>query len=420
MLTMGSTPLVYVPAGATRSVELGDRQPGFEGGEHPVLIESDLPLTATRTMTWGTGYLTRIGQHAGGCVPPAPTWHFAEGSTAAGLQVFFVLFNPSALATTVQATFLRTAPQTPITREYALPAGARIVVWANQELLPHSGDFGATFESIDATPIVVERSMYTSSPAAPFFGGGTSANGVVAPARSWWFAEGVNGGGFESYLLLANGATTSSTVRVSYADESGDVVHTHHVVNPQSRLSIRVADEAPAFRTFTTRVDVVDGAAVVAERASWWTTVPGMSWWSAPTQEGHASNGVSDLAASWMVAGGASSVLGFGWTNVYTFLPDTYLLVGKWSDAATTAIVQLHFDDGSVLEQPVALEQGPRRVTVPVQALFGRDTIGQRAFAVTIATADPSALLVVEMSQYRSSTGWWSAGTSMAGTPMVR
>ncbi len=412
--------LVYVPAGATRSVELGDRQPGFEGGEHPVLIESDLPLTATRTMTWGTGYLTRIGQHAGGCVPPAPTWHFAEGSTAAGLQVFFVLFNPSALATTVQATFLRTAPQTPITREYALPAGARIVVWANQELLPHSGDFGATFESIDATPIVVERSMYTSSPAAPFFGGGTSANGVVAPARSWWFAEGVNGGGFESYLLLANGATTSSTVRVSYADESGDVVHTHHVVNPQSRLSIRVADEAPAFRTFTTRVDVVDGAAVVAERASWWTTVPGMSWWSAPTQEGHASNGVSDLAASWMVAGGASSVLGFGWTNVYTFLPDTYLLVGKWSDAATTAIVQLHFDDGSVLEQPVALEQGPRRVTVPVQALFGRDTIGQRAFAVTIATADPSALLVVEMSQYRSSTGWWSAGTSMAGTPMVR
>ena len=94
------------------------------------------------------------------------------------------------------------------------------------------------------------------------------------------------------------------------------------------------------------------------------------------------------------------------------------MLVGKFSQPATTVMLRLHFTDGSVLEQVVPLAAGARRVTLPVIGYFTHAQLDGRAFAVSVVAADPDARLVVELSQYRSSAVWWSAGTSVGAVPL--
>ena len=195
--------VMLIPPGAARAVDLTDGQLRFEGGEHPVIVESDLPLAVTRTFTWGTRWgmwsSHGWGSTPGACVTPAPDWHFAEGSTALSFQTFYILFNPTPDATTVRVTFLSTAPLTPIVRDVELPAGARSVLWVNAEVPEATNrDVAASFTSIDRTPFVVERSMYMKASGEALFGGGTNANGMTTPGTRWYIAEGATGGLFDT------------------------------------------------------------------------------------------------------------------------------------------------------------------------------------------------------------------------------
>lgn len=402
--------LIVIPAGATRAADLTDGQLRFEGGEHPLLVESDLPLAVTRTVTWGQWGGSRVGQHAGACAPPAPTWHFAEGSTALAFQLFYALFNPTSSTTTVHATFLRRTPLAPVERDVVLAAGARMTLWANAEipeLVP--GDVAAVFTTDDGTPIVVERSMYMLASGDPLFGGGTNAAGSPAPSVDWWMAEGVSNANFDTYVLLANAEPTDAQVTLTYAAADGTVVERAHVIAARSRASVRASDDAPILRnaSFAVRATATNGVPVVAERATWWGPGSNVAWWQTPSSEGHVSGGSRALGPAWTVAGGAADLSA-----------DGYLLVGKFSSAAITATVRLHFTDGTSLEQRVVVDAGIRRVSLPLQELFGRDAIDGRPFAVTLVASDSTAQLVVELSQYRSSTTWWSAGTSLLGTPL--
>ncbi len=402
--------VLLIPPGATRAVDLTNGQLRFEGGEHPVIVESDVPLAVTRTFTWGTWGITRVGQHAGTCVTPAPDWHFAEGSTALSFQVFYILFNPTADTTTVRVTFLRTAPLTPIVRNVELAAGARSVLWVNAEVPEATNrDVAASFASIDHTPFVVERSMYMKASGEALFGGGTNANGTTTPGTRWYIAEGATGGLFDTYILLANPGDVAATVQLSYVRSDGIAIVRTHGVPARSRISISVAaeDAALAATSFATEIVSTNGVAVVAERATWWSTAANAAWWQSPSSEGHVNAASNVAGAAWMVAGGADAATS-----------ESYVLVGKFSEPATTVMLRLHFTDGTLLEQAVPLAAGARRVTLPVIGYFTHAQLDGRAFAVSVVAADPNARLVVELSQYRSSTVWWSAGTSVGAVPL--
>ena len=85
-------------------------------GEAPVtfsaLIESDVPLSSERTMTWDAA--TRYGSHAEqGLAQPATRWYLAEGSTTE-FDLFYLIFNPEATDAIVDV-------------EYLMPGGASVV-----------------------------------------------------------------------------------------------------------------------------------------------------------------------------------------------------------------------------------------------------------------------------------------------------
>ena len=88
--------------------------------EFSTRIDADARIVADRAMQWdGTGY----GSHAEASVAsPATTWYFAEGATMGEFDLFYLLQNPGATASTVEVTYLLPAPSAPIVKTYAVPA----------------------------------------------------------------------------------------------------------------------------------------------------------------------------------------------------------------------------------------------------------------------------------------------------------
>src|SRR4029077_13202355 len=125
------------------------------------LIESDVPISSERTMTWDVA--TRYGSHTEhGLEQPATRWYLAEGSTTE-FELFYLIFNPEATDAIVDVEFLLPGGQT-VLRTYTAPADRRTTIAVNGVPGVESTDVAAIITSRNGVPIVVERSMYRDSP----------------------------------------------------------------------------------------------------------------------------------------------------------------------------------------------------------------------------------------------------------------
>ena len=130
--------------------------------------------------------------------------------------------NPSDAGTNVRVTYLRpTVP--PLTKTYTVGPRSRFTIWVDYEQFPGDApqapslsntDVSAKIESVDGTPIIVERAMYRTTPDGVGLGfeAGHDAAGVSAPQRTWFFAEGATGDFFDLFFLVANPCTTPATL----------------------------------------------------------------------------------------------------------------------------------------------------------------------------------------------------------------
>ncbi len=205
------THTVDVPAGGRPVTIPVDAIAGVEHASFGTRITANVPLVASRTMTWdATGY----GSHAdNGVAAPRTRWFLAEGVTGA-FDTYVLVYNPAAVDANITMTFSRIAPLPPIARDYTVPAHGRLTVLVDGV----DPELAATDVAIDISssnvPIVVERSVYLSSPTTVYEAGtGTSASDV---GTAWYFGEGAALGTFDTYLLLFNPSTTAATVSVRY------------------------------------------------------------------------------------------------------------------------------------------------------------------------------------------------------------
>ena len=371
---------------------------GLADAAFATAIDADAPVLAERTLTWNFG---DPGMSLERAVEASPSWYFAEGSTTGGFALFYLLANPNPVPATVTMTFLPHAGQ-PIPRVFTIAPRARLTV-AVDDIDPAlaSADLGAAV--IADVPIVVERSMYLSTPDAVWTAGTTSA-GVTEPLARWFFGEGSVGPFFDAWILLANPGTAPAAVQVRYLSEGGPETVTTHTVPAGRRVTIRVADDAPALyaRSFAIVVTATNGVPIVAERAMWWPN-DGRGWY-----EGHVAAGLPAAGPAWGIADGVVSADGH---------TEAYVLIANPSAAGGLVKVTTVFeDDLPPVERLMAI--GPSvRATLRMRT-FQPEVVGRR-FSVFVEAQGPDPVgLVVEHAAYSDTSQVWGAGSSAPASPI--
>jgi Tol biopolymer transport system component len=397
-----ATKPVSVPAGRAVNVAAAT-VPGLASADFSTVVESNVPVAATRVMAWDTlptnlpwrGY----GSHAETAVAsPSPTWLLAEGSTVLGFDLFYLLQNPQTTTTHASVRFLLPSGAT-IDRTYDLVPGSRTTIYVNQvpglEETDVSGDIRA-----DA-PIVVERAMYRSLPGQPAFALGHEAAGVTAPATRWFLAEGATGSFFDLYVLIANPGDSDAIVDAQYARPDGSVVTRQYTVRAHSRFSVYV-DAIPGLENtaVATTMTAANAVPIVVERAMYW---PGGFF---DYYEAHSSAGSTATALRWLVAGGEQQG-----TDAQTFV-----LIANTEDQAGTARVTVLPPPGQTsAPAPVEIALPPNSRTTVEMAPFA---IFQ--FGVLVESIGPQPRqLVVESAVYRNAGGvQWGSGWNAPATPL--
>lgn len=370
---------------------------GAAAAEFATTIESDEPIVVERTTEWDRG---RYGSHTdAGVARPEVRWYFAEGSTRAGFQLFYAVANPTSTPTTVRITFLREAPERPLSRLYTVPANSRVTIWANQIAEMADASTGAIVESIDGVPILAERSMYRNS-AGVAWGAGHAGSGAAAPATAWELAEGASGSFFDTFLLLANPTASAAAVEVDYRREDGVVVRRNYTITGMSRLTVWVDNEGPdlASTSFSIGATSTNGVPIVVERVMGWPGAAG-EW-----RETHLSTGATVAGPRWALAEGEVG------RDADT---DTFVLVSNPSALDTAVAVSAWFEDGSAARQVVRLP-AHSRATLELRSLLPA-SIGRR-FGITVESLDGQPL-VVERASYGSAGGVrWASGAATLAT----
>jgi hypothetical protein len=228
-------------------------------------------------------------------------WYFAEGSTAAGFNLFYLLQNPGTADASVTVEYLRPVPATPVTRTYTVVANSRQNVWVNQEG-PELASTDVSAIITSTIPIIAERAMYLDRQGQQF-GAGHVAVGIAESKLQWLLAEGATGPYFDLFVLLANPNDTDATAEVRFLKPDGSVITRTKTVPARSRSNIWVDVEDPALAdtAVSTTVRSTNGVTLLVERAMWW---PG----EFPTwHEAHASAGETGASVQRTFRVGANS-----------------------------------------------------------------------------------------------------------------
>ncbi len=380
---------------------------GMDVAEFSTTVESDRALVVDRTMRWDpSGY----GAHTETAIAaPARTWYLAEGATHSGFDLFYLLQNPSDVATTVRVRYLRPSGA-PLEKTYALPPTSRTNIWVDHEEFAGLGtalattDVSAVIEVLEGAPIIVERAMYLSSQGR-LFNAGHESVGITAPATTWFLAEGATGGYFDLFILIANPATTTAQVEVTYLLPDGSTLVKPYQVGPTSRFNIWVdyEDARLADTAVSTTVRSTNGVPLIVERAMWWPGGP-TTW-----HEAHNSAGATTTGTRWALAEGEVDAA----RNL-----ETYILVANTSPTPADVKVTLVFEDGTQSEQTFTGIAGRSRFNVPVGYFFPA-AAGKRFGAILESVGPTPAQIVVERAVYWDAAGQrWAAGTNALATKL--
>ena len=260
-------------------VDAGD-VPELRDRSFGTAIAATRPILAERAMYFGNTP-TRLfaGGHASAGAPDASTtWLFAEGATGAYFDTYVLLANPGTTPATVTLRYLLDNGTT-ITQERTVAPNARLTVDVEQAD-PRLASAAFSTEVTSDVPIVAERSMYWVGEPGPW----TEAHntvGVTAAGTKWLLAEGREGGerGFQTYILLANTASSAADVTITYLKTDGTTVVRQYVVPPASRHNVHVGNDVPelAEASFAAVVEVTNGVGIVVERSMYWNA-GGVVW----------------------------------------------------------------------------------------------------------------------------------------------
>ena len=288
----------------------------------------------------------------------AVTWFFAEGSTAAPFDTWYLVQNPGDNDAQVRFTFSLEGGATAVS-EFNVEAHSRFSLFANQ-ILPGR----ALSVRIDADQrVFAERAMYVGYD-------GHAVTGIAAPSTSWFFAEGSTQPPFDTWLLLQNPNEQTTPATITYLIQGGGSQTQTLLLPPTSRTSVfvnQVLDNV----AFSSQVRA--DRPIIAERAMY--RFPGNAATAVP--------GVTQASRTWFFAEGNTSVL--------EDLPtDTFLLLQNPNAFTVATTITLFRELGTPVTLTRTLPPSSR------QTLFLNNFV-QGSFGISVEAA---AEIIAERSMF--------------------
>ena len=320
------------------------------------------------------------------------TRYFAEGATGF-FETRFSLLNPTTTEATVLLRFQRD-DGTQQAHYVRVPGRQSRKVTVSTEVPDMARAAFSTVIEADQ-PIVADRQMYWTRLNAY---GSHAETGVVAPARTWYLAEGATHSGFDLFYLVQNpnpgaggGACPLSAAngRAAREDLSGAGHHPADNLGQPRGIPGPGRARLLANTDVTAVVEVVQGPPVIVERAMYLST-PGLGDFKA----GHESAGVTAPSTDWFLAEGATG----------TFF-DLFVLLANPTDTPTTVEATYLLSDGlAPVVRKYRLPAQSRR-TVYVNLEGGPLSSAQFTFpvATTVRSLDGVPFLVERAM-------WWPGG----------
>jgi hypothetical protein len=257
--------------------------------------------------------------------------------------------------------------------------------------------------------------MYLSRNGRPFSAGHESA-GVIAPATTWFLAEGATGTFFDLFVLIANPGTLDATVEVEYLLPGGGTLTKTRTIPAGARVTIWVDDEElpagsgqkPLANTsVSTTVRSTNAVPIVVERSMWW---PGPALTTDYWYEAHNSPGATSTATRWVIGGGQTGG---------PAAAETYVLIANPTATAGRARVTVYVFD--VATSPLTHEvdlPAKSRTSVPIAGTFF--LAGERQVGIVVESLGLTPVpIVVEHATYSSPGGvTWAAGGNALASPL--
>ena len=249
-------------------------------------ITADVPVATVREMYWDD----YEGAHgSNGIQQPAETWYFAEGSTQPGFETWILILNPSTTETAQITITCMKVDQTTAEKQIILDPKSRHTEFI-EDIVGQVDSVSVKVTS--EVPVIAERAVYWNNRQ-----GGHANSGTVTPATTWYFAEGSTQAGFETWIALQNPEDRDAQVRITCMTQTGDPVTRDINIGPTSRKTINVESIAGTTDSVSTKVEVLNDVAIIAERPMYWNSRRG----------GHACAGATETASMLFLAGGKTS-----------------------------------------------------------------------------------------------------------------
>ena len=367
MLEDGTTKeaTVMVPATSRYSVDVGSLVPDAAVSVQATAADSK-GIIVERSMYWQSG----LGGHNSTAVAdPALTWYLAEGCTAGDFEEWVLLMNPNDVTADVLVTFMKNTGEI-VNKQINVGGHSRYTIHVD-ELIPAS-EVSVKIRSLNEVTIIAERAMYWGSGSVEQVGGHCN-RGVMAPANTWYLAEGCTAGSFSTWIAIMNPWPYAAKVKVTFMQENGTNKEKQLTIPATSRQTINVNEEVPE-AAVSTKVESTNGISVVVERTMYWDA-GGISW-----AGGHCNSGVTAPATTWYLAEGCTS----GGYELWI------LLMNPRNTRAETRVTFMK-DDGTTIENNVVIGPTSRysinvneivpdaSVSTKVEATGGVDIIAERA-----------------------------------------
>jgi hypothetical protein len=333
----------------------------------------------------------QAGSHPRGTV----TRYFAEGASNDFFSTRIGLLNPSATErATVVLRFLGSSGATTwTTRVLDRTTHSQSVPFVVEDTIPPDNDFSVVIES--DRPIVCDRTMTWDRRGF----GSHAESAIVAPATTWYLAEGATHGAFDLFYLFANPADDAVNVSVEYLRPAPltPILKTYALA-PHERRTIWVDQEGPELAAADVSARITADRPILVERSMYASTA------TQPFAAGHNGAGVPAAVTRWFLAEGATGFF------------DLYVLIANAADSDAQITMTYLLPSGETIERTRVVARHSR-LTIDVAS---EDARLANTPVSTIIESTNAVPVVVERAMWWPHGQWYeahlAAGATVTGT----